>query len=514
MRVVIRTDASVTIGHGHVVRCLTLASALRQRGASVTFVCREHAGHLCDLIEHNAFSVSRLVDFPICAPARAESALSSTEDWQADASQTRDAVEAAGTRPDWLIVDHYGLDHRWVAALRTSVHRVLVVDDLADRIHDCDALLDQNLVARMYTRYLGKVPQNCSLMLGPRYALLHPSYAAYRERVSPRKGPIRRVLVSFGGTDSGALTALALNSLRHLKPGNITIDAALTRTSRHAPEVLASAAAHENIHLHYNLPTLAPLMAQADLAIGAGGTTSWERLCLGLPSLVVTMADNQRAVTAELNRRGLVRWVGHKDQIDESLLSGAASDLFEQGLSETWSEDCLATVDANGADRVAEALSTTSGSRLRARRARPSDSAPLLEWANDPLTRRNGFNPNPISPETHANWFTARLKDPHKCHLYIMELEDGSAIGQVRFEDTGAEGWAVHYSLNPQFRGLRLGRNLLQTAMLEFAAGIGSTTVFGEVRAENYPSRHIFESLGFERQLDSERSMLRYRSVI
>jgi spore coat polysaccharide biosynthesis predicted glycosyltransferase SpsG len=170
---------------------------LRERGAAVFFICREHDGHLCDLIEERGFAVSRLPASKAGlfqaenTPAQAAWLGAS---WQEDAEQTRVAIEASGAKPDWLVVDHYAIDQRWERTLRTSAWRIMSIDDLADRAHDCDLLLDQNLVAQMYTRYRSKVPAACGLLLGPEYALLQTSYAELYDRVPPREGPIRRIV--------------------------------------------------------------------------------------------------------------------------------------------------------------------------------------------------------------------------------------------------------------------------------------------------------------------------------
>lgn len=354
MHIAIRTDASLSIGQGHVMRCVTLASALRERGAKVFFICREHNGHLCDLIEQRGFSVNRL---PLPeAGAQAEGisvhlARRGTS-WQEDAEQTRAAIEASGTRTDWLVVDHYGLDSHWEAALRTSVSRIMVIDDMADRGHDCDLLLDQNLVAQMNTRYAGKVPAACGMLLGPEYALLQPIYAELHDRMPPREGPVRRIFIYFGGADSDNLTGLTLSAFLQLNRPDIVVDVVTTHGEPHVEAIRRQVAGHGNIHLHNGLLTLAPLMAEADLAIGAGGATSWERLCLGLPALVVTLAKNQHPIADELSQRGLIRWLGQQGAVDEWAITQVLDKLLQHGLDGDWSRRCLAAVDGKGASRV------------------------------------------------------------------------------------------------------------------------------------------------------------------
>jgi len=356
--VIVRTDASLTVGTGHVMRCLTLASALRKHGAAVSFICRDHDGHLCDLIEKRGFSVSRLPTPNAVTDTRYKSSDLDrhVSSWREDAIQTIAAIDALGLEPDWLIVDHYNVDEKWETVLRTSVDRIMVIDDLADRRHDCDLLLDQNLVGQISTRYVNKVPETCNVLLGPKYALLQPVYGELCERVPARSGSIQRILISVGGTDPDNLTGRILAACLCLDRPDIGVDVVLPTASPYAKKLREQAAGHAHVHLHRNLPTLAPLMAQSDLAIGAAGATSWERLCLGLPALVVTVADHQRPIADEQQRRGLIRWLGHKDQVTESNVKQALEQLLLQGLDAAWSNRCRAMVDGLGVQRVCESL--------------------------------------------------------------------------------------------------------------------------------------------------------------
>ena len=428
LQIVFRTDASRAIGTGHVMRCLSLAGALVRRGAEVSFVSREHDGHLCDLIEEQGFPVHRLPapaeDFTSEATPAHAAWLGTT--WQEDADQTRAVIKTLGVKPDWLVVDHYALDSRWEHTLRPLVGRIFVIDDIADRTHDCDLLLDQNLFADMQTRYAGKVPEDCRLLLGPEYALLQPIYAELHDRIPPREGTVKRILISFGGADRDNLTGRALAAFLGLNRPDIDVDVVISDSSPYVLDIQNQVAGHANIHLHGNLPTLAPLMAKADLAIGAAGTTSWERLCLGLPALVVTLAENQRPIADGLHRQGLVRWLGHKDEVSEQSIRQALTKLIEEGIDEEWSLHCRVAVDGRGVDRTGAVLTITAETPLQVRHARLSDEGLLLAWANDQETRQNSFLPDPIPAEDHRRWFRSRLRDLDGCRLYVVETEEGS----------------------------------------------------------------------------------------
>ncbi len=517
MNVVFRTDASLAIGTGHVMRCLTLADALRESGAAVTFVCREHDGHLCDLIEERGISVNRLPPPKAATQSEGTSAHAAWlgASWEVDVEQTRVAIAASVATPDWLVVDHYALDQRWESALRTSVGRIMVIDDLADRVHDCDLLLDQNLVGQMYTRYAAKVPEACGKLLGPEYALLQPIYAEQHDRIPPWQGPIRRIFIYFGGADGDNLTGRALAAFLQLNRPDIEVDVVITAGGPHAEAIGEQVAGHGNIHVHSGLPTLAPLMAKADLAIGAGGATSWERLCLGLPALVVTLEANQRPIDEGLRQRGLVRWLGHQDEVEQSSIAQALSKVLQEGLDEDWALRCLAAVDGKGANRVCAALTVTATTLLRVRDARLEDEDLLLAWANDPITRRNGFSPEPIPADAHRIWFRSRMRNPDGCRLYIVETTEGVALGHARFERRH-QTWEVHYALAQAFRGRGLGRPLLEAALVKLRADMhgASVSVYGQVKSANRPSRKVFELLGFEVQLNAVADVAEYRRAL
>lgn len=362
-RVVFRVDASHSFGHGHVIRCLTLASALRRQGAETLFVCREHDGHLCDLIAEVGFDVA-----PLKAPETGfdgndglEHGLWLGTKWQEDAEQTRAAMSGTAS---WIIADHYAIDWRWERALRNMTDHVFVIDDLADRDHECDVLLDQNLVRDMSQRYLDRVPVSCELLLGPKYALLHPIYKEFHEAVLPLKPFGRRVLLFLGGGDKDEPVGVVLEALSKLPDTKkvLHIDLVFPRgydLSARLCEIIDSNAA---VHVHKSLPTLAPLVAKADWAIGGGGTTNWELLCLGVPTLVWSRAENQRAIAQELHERGLVRWMGHGSEVTHETIHREVIRLQEDGFAgklANWSRLCLAEVDGRGVDRVCSTMAVS-----------------------------------------------------------------------------------------------------------------------------------------------------------
>lgn len=356
MKVVFRTDGSLRIGQGHVRRCLTLANALREHGAEIHFVCREHLGHLCDLISHRGFVVHR---FPLAEEAATHLPSHAGwlgASWEIDAEQTHQVIQGLGGTADVLVVDHYAVDRKWETALRPSATRILAIDDLADRIHDCDLLLDQNFFSNLSIRYEGKVPPECVTLLGPRYALLQPVYAELHSRVALRDGPVSRIFVFFGGADTEDLTGLSVAAFQQLGRRDIQLDVVMTEKNACYQGIEKAIEGWSNIRLQGTLPSLGPLMAAADLAVGAGGATVWERFCLGLPSIVVSLAENQKPVCEELARSGLIEYLGHMDLVNMQALRNALFRLIDLKSISERSRDCHAICDGEGAGRVVETI--------------------------------------------------------------------------------------------------------------------------------------------------------------
>ena len=328
MKVFFRADASDRMGTGHLMRCLALAEALRERGAQTRFVCREHSGHLVSLLQQKGMPVTVL-------PAPAPGGKTPGEDYavwlgvtqDADVRQTIGALN--GEKPDWMVIDHYGLDIDWQQRLRQHAGKLMVIDDLANRHHECDVLLDQNYSVDGERRYAGLVPNTCKVLVGPRYALLRPEYAAYRRTLRQRDGRVKRVLVYFGGSDQRNMTGLTLDALSQAALCHLEVDVIVGANNPHREQVEKQAEERPQTVIYGPRPHLADLMAQADLAIGAGGATTWERMCLGLPSIVVSIAENQRGACEALSQSEMIQYVGDATSVCVGELAGAIAQFAE-----------------------------------------------------------------------------------------------------------------------------------------------------------------------------------------
>ena len=507
--VLIRCDASLSIGSGHVMRCRTLARELQRRGAVVTFLCRRQSGDLIVLLEQE-FAVLNLPELPLLANER----LAGRDLYQAwlGCSQAQDAADclqvlstAGISNPDWFVVDHYGLDASWEAQLLDALvgdkgnPKLMAIDDLADRPHQSDLLLDQNFFGAVTEqRYQGLVPSHCRQLLGPHYALLGPEYAQLHPLV-PVRTELRRVLVFFGGVDPDNLTGRTLEVLLDPALAHLAVDVVLGRQSPHRQVVADLVAQRPFTTLHGPLPSLAGLIARADLAIGAGGATTWERACLKLPSLVVAIAENQVPFAEALHQAGHLH-----------LLGGAATVSTEQIRSEllAWVADprqqdagCDLT-DGMGASRLALAMLGPQ-TAISLRPADAGDEALLLRWANDPQVRASSFSPDLIGRSDHHNWFRQGLADPNRLLLIAMAA-NGCPIGQIRFDrqslptQDGSSEATVDLSLDRCARGFGLAADLVRLGLqvMEQAWGPDIEAV-AEVLTTNPASNACFSRAGF-----------------
>jgi UDP-2,4-diacetamido-2,4,6-trideoxy-beta-L-altropyranose hydrolase len=360
--IAIRVDASSKIGTGHVMRCLTLAENHRAKGARVTFICREHPGHLCDMVARKGFDVFRLEPGSDNASLQADSPALAHASWLGtsqfvDAAQTIEALHGNASW-DWIIVDHYALDHRWESAMRKVANNIMVIDDLADRKHDCDILLDQNYFQEPEKRYESLLPEHCKTLLGPRYALLRPEFREAKRFCRMRGNGVARILVYFGGNDPDNLTGMALEALSLPELAHLLVEAVIGPNSLHQDQLAKQAKNRPGTRLHIQPENFTELMLRADLCLGAGGTTTWERLCLGLPSLVITVAENQEEFTKDLDKDGYITWVGRSQEMRCDVITST----LLRWMSNLDSDGCYKPeiVDGRGVERVTETIISSS----------------------------------------------------------------------------------------------------------------------------------------------------------
>ncbi|MGF6779484.1 UDP-2,4-diacetamido-2,4,6-trideoxy-beta-L-altropyranose hydrolase [Paraburkholderia sp. GAS334] len=340
-RVLFRCDSGAATGMGHLMRSLALARQFAARGAAIAFVCRDLPGALLTLPEQTGYALHVLAG--------------DDDDAEADAEETREF--ARRWQADLVVVDHYGLDARWEVALRQTVGRLLAIDDLADRPHACDWLLDQNDCSPSAQRYERWVPEACQLLLGPRFALVQPEFRAARTRCAPRDGQLRRVVMFFSGSDEGNETAKALQGLATLENTGWEVDVVIG-AAHPDPSGIEVACQSLGWGFHQQTPYMADLLSVADLSVGSAGSASWERCLLGVPALVVELADNQREVIAALTERGCARSLGKARDVTADTYAEGLRALDADALR-SMSRAAWGCVDGRGAARVVDAVNET-----------------------------------------------------------------------------------------------------------------------------------------------------------
>jgi UDP-2,4-diacetamido-2,4,6-trideoxy-beta-L-altropyranose hydrolase len=319
-KVVFRADASCAIGSGHVMRCLTLADILASLEYDIHFICRNLPGHMMQYIVQRGYTV-----YSLGAPTRED-----TQQTSEDAVWINHVLQNEFGAVDWLVVDHYGIDAVWERVVRSYAKRVMVIDDLADRKHDCDILLDQNYYIDGPARYRNLVPHKTLKLLGPKYALLRPEFLDARRRACIRDCKLRRVFVSFGGSDPVNATSVAIQALQPIAgAANFSVDVVVGINNPRRDEIRQFCLEHEH-HLKYHcqISNMSQLMLQADLAIGAGGVTTLERCFLGLPSITLIIAQNQVETTEAVASAGATLNLGWVNQMSSKLLSESLNEII------------------------------------------------------------------------------------------------------------------------------------------------------------------------------------------
>ena len=322
MNVIIRADASTSIGSGHVMRCLTLAHRLKkEKNAKVVFVMRALPRNLIGVVEKQGFEVLKLL------PANQKYSLSGYGLWltvpmEVDAKQTIEVLqhylqEHGCDVVDRLIVDSYALDEQWELMLRPYCGEIMVIDDLANRKHDCDILLDQNFYLNKDVRYAGLVPEHCKMLLGPEHALLREEFYEAKKHLRKRDGNIKSILVFYGGSDLTNETEKAIKALVQLHDEGYSFTAdiitGLSNSRRGKIEKICSK--YHFLHYYCQVSNMAEFMNKADLMLGAGGSTTWERLYMELPALVTAVAENQIQGCEDCSQAGIIEYLGINDDV-------------------------------------------------------------------------------------------------------------------------------------------------------------------------------------------------------
>jgi UDP-2,4-diacetamido-2,4,6-trideoxy-beta-L-altropyranose hydrolase len=483
-----RTDASVGIGTGHVMRCLTLADRLARTGFETLFLVADQTAAWRQAIEARGHGCVVLP--PPTSPDRLDTDVAHGA-WL-PGGMVDDAavvVDALRQPADWLIVDHYALDARWERRVRQRARRILAVDDLANRPHDCDILLDQGLQTRP-TRYAALLPAGARALLGPRHALLRPEFAAARGRIARDD---RRVIVFMGGGDGTGATLMAIDALSQPDLANLALDVVVGAANPHRDAIASAIARRGHATLHVDAVDMAGLCARAWLGVGAGGGAALERCCLGLPTVTVCLAANQAPGVAALAKAGAVLAAGATAQ---GIAAGVRALLRDGRRHAAMAQAALAVTDGLGATRVTAVMAAATFG-VTVREATRSDAGLLFEWRNHEDVRAASFSSEPLDFDDHCAWLEAALADPA---TRVLVGEAGRMpVGTVRFH-TRADAATVSIALDPTLRGLGLAVPLLRAGEAALATSTlegTPTTLHAHVLPANIASRRLFETCGY-----------------
>jgi UDP-2,4-diacetamido-2,4,6-trideoxy-beta-L-altropyranose hydrolase len=469
-----RASASPTIGGGHIVRSVAIANALRAAaGAACTFFVNEEAVNAAPLLVQSGHRV-------IATPQDSEDA----------------AALARGQGSfDWLVVDDYSLAAPQETPWRTVAKNIVVLDDLANRVHDCDVLLDST-PARDAQDYSRLVPPAARLLLGGGYAPLRAEFAALRPAALARRAATtkpQRLLVSFGLVDPGGITAEAVSAIATALP-DLAMEVVLGPLSQSRSKIEASA--HDRLTLHIDPPSMSELMVASDIALGAGGSTAWERACLGLPSIALVLADNQRALAFGLEKRGALRAIekngGHWQQVI-AILSHLCDDI---AAWRAMSQQAALACDGLGAQRLSAELLpplAKSGLPVRLRPATLLDTDPIFQWQIAPGARTFSSNPQPPTRVGHERWMARKLSDPD-CVFSIIEEGDVPA-GVLRMDQRLDGSYIVSVLVADAARGRGVGVAALHAG----AVMMHGHTLWAKIDDRNAVSLRMFARAGFTR---------------
>jgi len=481
------------------MRCLTIANELHKNGASLLFVCRQLPESLRKIICASGHQIALL-------PARSGSKPDELDHatWLS-ATQIDDAYDTLATiseyKPEWIIVDHYALDHRWESQLKKCGSQIFVIDDLADRKHNCDVLLDQNFYLDSLHRYKHLVVKECKLLLGPKYALLRDEFRVARRTIKPKFGDVQRILVFLGGMDAGNYTSNILNVLSEIGI-QAHVDIVIGATHPNAEDIV-DRCLKLGYFCHVQTNRMAELIASADLAIGAGGSATWERCCLGLPSITISVAKNQERLVSDAAIEGLIYAVDISSNVEQQLKLHLSAFIANNYLRQHLSKKSLTFVDGLGVFRVVSEFGCCS---LQMRKANSDDCLDVWNWRNAPENRLVSRNSTFIDLDVHKRWYQGVLNNPNRL-LLIGELA-GQKIGVVRFDIENREAEVSIY-LVPGISGKGLGKRLLLSAEKWLKQSCPDIEiVVAEVLSENPESSRLFLNTGYSQ------TSIKYKKVM
>lgn len=476
---VIRADASTQIGTGHLMRCLALAQAWKDAGHKVIFITACQNENLLQRLKEEGFDIHLpAILYPDAG------------DWE----YTKNILAAYPSA--WVVLDGYHFDEVYQQQVKELGHRLLVIDDMAHLKHYyADIVLNQNLHAEQlqyscepYTR----------LLLGTRYVLLRREFLAWKDWKREVPEVARRVLVTLGGGDPENYTLKVIQALQKVGVTDLEATVVIGASNPYA-DVLEAAASQSYvpIQLVHDAQNMPELMAWADVVVSSAGSTVWELLFLGTPTLALILADNQCYIAEQVVELGVGQSLGWARNISAKSLAKAINLLLKDfNLRAKISKDAGRVVDGQGTQRTLSYMQEARAYRLKLRPITMEDCHLLWEWANNPVVRANSFDSNPIQWNEHVNWFHRKLTDPH-CLIYIVVDERGMAVGQVRFDINSTRSAEIDISIDPKEMNKGYGSAALKLACQSLLRESNAIKVLAHIKGGNKASISTFTKAGF-----------------
>jgi len=492
MRLLLRADADVRAGTGHVMRCLALAQAWSDAGGRAVLLSAPLPPALETRLGAEGLAVVALQ----AAPGSPE-----------DAAETARQAQERGA--EWVVADGYHFEVGFGRALKEAGHKILVLDDNGGAdTSDADLVLNQNIHAQ--ADWYGESPGR--LLLGPRYALLRREFRTWRgwQRETPEIA--HKALVTLGGSDPDNVTRKVVEALSLVGPERLDPTIVIGGGNPHRA-ALEAEASRLGVSARFvtNPPDLPALMADADLAVSAAGSTVWELAFLGVPSLLVVTAANQRGIAQGMDAGGAARSLGEAGDLTAGGLAQAVTALrLDPARRAEMSRRAREIVDGSGAARVVEAMQDKT---LRLRAAEPGDCRLAWEWANDPAVRDVSFSQALIPWESHVAWFDARLRDPQTLFYIGLVPPEGTALGLARFAVSEAEA-VISVVVAPEFRSRGWGVSLIEAASQRAFRECNATRIRAYVKPENAASLRAFAKAGYGERSEAATQGQPARSLI
>lgn len=489
MKIVFRVDASIIIGSGHVMRCLVLADILKTKGNEISFVMRPQEKDLIEYVQVRGFEVIKLrlpKDLTLVQDENDYSTwllLNEEED-------ALDFIEKV-QKIDFVVVDHYGINDIWEIKVKEALKcSMLAIDDLV-RKHSADLILDQTL-GRNSEEY--SHASDCVLaMTGTRYALLRKEFSSFRhDKFKLDKTSIsHNILISMGAIDNLNVT---LKVLIALKKSNMTLNCTVllntTAPHFHVVNKFIKNNSHWVKHISFT-ENIAQLMMEHTISIGAPGATSWERVCLGIPSIVIPIALNQKDICEQLikHRCALAINICNID----SNLAVCVNNLIDNYVD--MRDACLRLCDGGGAQRVSEIISIFDN-KTKLRRASYLDIDTVYKWQTIPETRKYANDPSIPNFERHNIWMSEKLISKNN-YFYIINFEDID-IGVVRLDKKSVNIYIISIFITPEYHGNGIASKVLSYLNILFP----SIKIEATVKSQNLRSRKLFSKAGYKQISD------------